>query len=189
MTERNNTCVASAMQRRHENFMQLLELTYEEFDYDFSKVRFNKDTDSVVKIKCPRCGWINTKAKKLLAGRGCTTCNRDSLMDQGAMIYIIHCHDDHEEFYKVGITTKSMELRFPDRGAMPYQYDVLSLQNGDRKKLYKFESILLNLLKEFRYKPQKYFNGHTECFSNIDAIRQRFNIFDAFGIDTFKCAV
>lgn len=189
MTERNNTCVASAMQRRHQNFMQLLELTYEEFDYDFSKVAFNKDLDSLVRIKCPKCGWIRTKAKKLLAGRGCTNCNRDSLMDHGAMIYIIHCYDEHEDFYKIGITTKSMELRFPDRSTMPYQYDVLSLQNGDRKKLYKFENLLLNQLKEFQYLPRKTFAGRTECFSNIDMIRRKFNIFDAFGIDTFKCAV
>ena len=74
MTERNNTCVASAMQRRHQNFMKLLELTYEDFNYDFSQVRFNKDVDSLVRIRCPRHGWINTKAKKLLAGRGCVSC-------------------------------------------------------------------------------------------------------------------
>lgn len=38
MTERNNTCVASAMQRRHQNFMKLLELTYEDFNYDFLRL-------------------------------------------------------------------------------------------------------------------------------------------------------
>ena len=52
MTVRNNTCVATAMQRRHQNFMKLLELTYEDFDYDFSRVVFDKDVDSTVEIKC-----------------------------------------------------------------------------------------------------------------------------------------
>lgn len=189
MTERNHTCVASAMQRRHQNFMKLLELSYEEFDYDFSQVKFNKDLDSRVRIKCPVYGWINTVAKKLLAGRGCVKCNRPSLMDHGAMIYIIHCFDDVEDFYKIGITTKSLELRFPDPTRMPYNYEVLSLQNGDRKKLYCFENLLLNKLKDFQYLPRKMFAGRTECFSNIDPIRKEFNIFDAFGIDTFKCAV
>ncbi|RYL25097.1 GIY-YIG nuclease family protein [Acinetobacter piscicola] len=189
MTVRNNTCVTTARQLRHQNFMKLLELTYEDFDYDFSKVVFDKDLDSFVRIKCPKCGWIRTKAKKLLAGRGCTTCNSGSLMDQGAMIYIIRCYDQHEEFYKIGITTKSMENRFPDRSSLPYEYDVLSLQNGDRKKLYRFENLLLKLLSKYKYKPKKEFAGQTECFSNIDLIRQKFNIFDAFGIDSFKRAV
>ena len=53
MTERNNTCVASAMQRRHQNFMKLLELTYEDFNYDFSQVRFDRGVDSLVRIHCP----------------------------------------------------------------------------------------------------------------------------------------
>ena len=189
MTERNNTCVASAMQRRHQNFMKLLELTYEDSDYDFSKVRFDNDVNSLVKIHCPKHGWVNTKAKKLLAGRGCVSCNHESLMDNGAMIYIIRCYDDQEEFYKIGITTKSMEVRFPNKSSLPYEYDVLALQNGDRKKLYKFETLLLRLLKKYKYKPKKSFAGETECFSNISPIREMFNIFDVFGIDSFKRAV
>lgn len=189
MTVRNNTCVATAMQLRHQNFMKLLELTYEDFNYDFSQVRFDKDVDSLVRIHCPKHGWINTKAKKLLAGRGCVECNQGSLMDQGAMIYIIRCYDEHEEFYKIGITTKSMDVRFPDRSRLPYDYDVLTLQNGDRKKLYRFESLLLRLLRKYRYQPKKRFNGQTECFSNIEPIRKKFNIFDVFGIDSFKRAV
>ena len=189
MTVRNNTCVATAMQRRHQNFMKLLELTYEDFKYDFSRVVFDKDVDSTVQIKCPKHGWVNTRAKKLLAGRGCTACNDLSLMDQGAMIYIIRCYNEQEEFYKIGITTKSLETRFPDISSLPYKFDVLSLQNGDRKKLYKFEKVLLALLRKYRYKPKKEFCGHTECFSNIEIIRHRFNIFDAFGVDSFKRAV
>lgn len=189
MTERNNTCVASAMQRRHQNFMKLLELTYEDFNYDFSQVRFDKDVDLLVRVRCPRHGWINTKAKKLLAGRGCVSCNTESLMDQGAMIYIIRCFDSQEEFYKIGITTKSIEQRFIFPALMPYEYEVLSLQNGDRKKLYKFEALLLRLLKKYKYKPKKSFTGQTECFSNIEPIRKKFNIFDVFGIDSFKRAV
>ncbi|NTY98688.1 hypothetical protein FCH30_15965 [Acinetobacter radioresistens] len=189
MTVRNNTCVATAMQRRHQNFMKLLELTYEDFEYDFSKVVFNKDVDSLVKIKCPKHGWVRTRAKKLLAGRGCIACNEESLLDHGAMIYVIRCYDDQEEFYKIGITTKSLDVRFPDRSGLPYDYDVLSLQNGDRKKLYKFEAMILRLLKKYRYTPKKPFRGRTECFSNIDLIRQKFHIFDAFGVDSFKRAV
>lgn len=189
MTERNNTCVASAMQRRHQNFMKLLELTYEDFNYDFSRVVFDKDVDSIVQIKCPKHGWVNTRAKKLLAGRGCTACNDLSLMDQGAMIYIIRCYNEQEEFYKIGITTKSLATRFPDSSSLPYEFDVLSLQNGDRKKLYQFETLLKRLLNKYRYVPKKEFKGRTECFSSIEIIRRRFNIFDAFGVDSFKRAV
>lgn len=189
MTVRNITCVATAMQRRHQNFMKLLELTYEDFGYDFSRVVFDKDIESTVEIKCPKHGWIRTRAKKLLAGRGCVACNEESLMDQGAMIYLIRCYDEQEEFYKIGITTKSLEARFPDNSRLPYKFDVLSLQNGDRKKLYRFETLLLRLLKKYRYTPKKEFCGRTECFSNIDLIRQKFNIFDAFGVDSFKRAV
>ena len=105
------------------------------------------------------------------------------------MIYIIRCFDSQEEFYKIGITTKSIEQRFIFPALMPYEYEVLSLQNGDRKKLYKFETLLLRLLKKYKYKPKKSFTGQTECFSNIEPIREMFNIFDVFGIDSFKRAV
>lgn len=53
----------------------------------------------------------------------------------------------------------------------------------------KFETLLLRLLKKYKYKPKKEFAGQTECFSNISPIRERFNIFDVFGIDSFKRAV
>ena len=132
---------------------------------------------------------MNTRAKKLLAGRGCTACNDLSLMDQGAMIYIIRCYNEQEEFYKIGITTKSLATRFPDSSSLPYEFDVLSLQNGDRKKLYQFETLLKRLLNKYRYVPKKEFKGRTECFSSIEIIRRRFNIFDAFGVDSFKRAV
>jgi len=36
--------------------MKLLELTYEDFDYDFSRVVFDKDVESTVEIKCPKHG-------------------------------------------------------------------------------------------------------------------------------------
>lgn len=188
MTVRNNTCAADAMQRQHENFMHLLHLAYEDFDYDFSRVKFNKGIDSTVQIRCPKHGWINTRAKKLLAGRGCITCNEKSLMDHGAMVYIIRCFDENEDFYKIGITTKSVDKRFCYPSSLPYNYEILSLQNGDRKKLYNFEKLLHEELRELRYIPKKYFTGATECFSNIMPIRNKYNIFDVFGIDTFKCA-
>lgn len=73
------------------------------------------------------------------------------------MIYLIRCYDEQEEFYKIGITTKSLELRFPDNSRLPYKFDVLSLQNGDRKKLYRFETLLLRLLQKYRYTPKKHF--------------------------------
>ena len=63
------------------------------------------------------------------------------------------------------------------------------MQNGDRKKLYQFETLLKRLLNKYRYTPKMGFIGRTECFSNIEIIRQRFNIFDVFGVDSFKRAV
>ena len=43
--------------------------------------------------------------------------------------------------------------------------------------------------KKYKYKPKKSFTGQTECFSNTEPIREMFNIFDVFGIDSFKRAV
>ena len=134
MTERNITCAADAMQRQHENFMKLCELSYEGFGYDFSLTRFTKGIKSIVEVGCPKHGRFRTRAKKLLAGRGCIKCNQDSLMDHDAMIYVVKCYNEDESFYKIGVTTKTMHERLGEYSVFPYKYEVLSLLTGDRKK-------------------------------------------------------
>lgn len=187
MTVRNNTCAADAMQRQHENFMKLCELSYEGFGYDFSLTKFKSGIRSVVEVVCPKHGVFRTRAKKLLAGRGCTACNDQSLMDHDGMVYVIRCQGNNEMFYKVGITTKTLDVRFGERNLMPYEYEVLSLFTGDRKKLYKFEAILKRKLKQFSYKPKIDFAGSsTECFSSIEPIRDKIEVSSIISVDLFK---
>lgn len=65
MTERNNTCVASAMQRQTENFFKLASMVHEGSNLDFSNVNFS-GFDSFIKINCKVHGKTQIVARQVL---------------------------------------------------------------------------------------------------------------------------
>lgn len=85
-----------------------------------------------------------------------------------ARLYVIHCFDDSESFYKIGITTKSVKDRFSGRKQMPYEYTELFSITGEGGFIYDLETRMHKLLKSKLYSPKLTFGGSaTECFSEI----------------------
>lgn len=108
---------------------------------------------------CPTCknennGWTRLKFKK-----HCLK-NKNGL----GIFYIIRCFDENEEFYKFGITSRSVKKRYSVKRDMPYKYEVIQEFSGLPENIWDFEKYLKQNTREFKYKPIKDFPGSfTEC--------------------------
>lgn len=125
---------------------------------------YQKATHHISKVGCPHCaseitGWSRGSFRK--------ACNGDL-----GVLYVIECHNDTELFFKIGITSKSVQLRFKDIRKMPYQYTELFTISGESDDIYNLEKKLHAKLKQARYNPIIDFNGKTECFSTIEPIKE-----------------
>ena len=236
MTERNNTCVASAMQRQTENFFKLASMVHEGSNLDFSSVKF-KGFDSFIKINCKVHGKTQMVARQVLGGRGCNGCRLQDYFNKEAKskfgdkydiskvvfksledfveigcdvhgfvkqqaasflrigckecnpknrgtskrkyaetclkrhgnksnFYIIKCYSDSEVFYKIGISASGIETRYGS-GRIPYKYEVIKTIGGMASEIWELEKQAHRALSRHKYKPNKYFAGHTECFKTI----------------------
>ena len=84
-------------------------------------------------------------------------------MQGKARLYVIRCWSDDEEFYKVGITTKSIKHRFSGK-YFPYQYEIKQEIIDDAKNIWNLEKVINRLAKNFQYTPKQSFHGVTECY-------------------------
>lgn len=110
--------------------------------------------------------------------KGCPSCKRENLgflresfinscRGKIALIYLLKIKNDNEEFYKIGITNRSVKKRFERKKEMPYEYEILyTRQNGDYPEyIFDTEVFILNKYNCYKYSPKITFAGHTECFN------------------------
>lgn len=116
------------------------------------------------KINCPECvsrntGWTRTSWKNSCEGKI-------------AKLYVIKCFDREEEFYKIGITNRTLEERFYHHSIFPYEYTIEYLIESEEDPIYiyELERLLHGLHKDVKYIPNKVFPGSTECFYEIKNI-------------------
>jgi len=113
---------------------------------------------------CPRCSY-----DKMYGSYNKTIANRhiEEWLKEKAIIYIINCYNNNENFYKIGITTRSTKERFCRTKEMPYNYKiVLEICTNLYDAVY-LEQELHYDNKNYKYEPLIHFEGHTECFSKI----------------------
>ncbi|HAV6204968.1 TPA: hypothetical protein JI303_06520 [Acinetobacter baumannii] len=148
--------------------------------FNYEKVRY-KNHRTQVDIICRIHGVFKQKPKDHLMGSGCKWCcaevigfNRSKYIKVSqnyngkAKLYIIKCFNDDEVFYKVGITVTPIEQRY-SKGAMPYEYEVVSIVEDEAGFVWDLEKRLHSLMKDIRYVPKQNFGGYTECFKAIPA--------------------
>lgn len=154
--------------------------------YDYSKVNYTSFHDKV-EIICPEHGSFFQTAVHITAKQGCNVCsyqdqeggyglkrfeNNPELKDRPGILYLIECSSPTEKFFKVGITSKTIERRFA--GQLPYEFTIIAATPGTMLELFQLEQQLKKTYKSFKYRPEIKFSGHTECLS-IDS-----PILDAF---------
>lgn len=139
-----------------------------------------------VKILCKKHGYFEQAPWSHIKGHGCLKCsheysgfNRKAFIKQCnknnrgyGFLYVIQCRKGKEQFYKIGITSRSLEAGFSSITIMPYDYDVEYLIEDRGEFVYDLEDRLHNLLKTNRHKPSISFAGDTECFTDIKPIER-----------------
>lgn len=150
--------------------------------YDYSKsVYVNSKTKTT--IICPRHGEFKQIPNSHLLGYGCEKCNFTSYWRRSEYIkkakgrlcifYTIRCFNEEEEFYKIGITMRSVKERYCS-SAMPYEYEVISEVKGSAGFVWDLEKEEKIKLKKFKYRPKIYFGGSkTECFTKYNNIERQ----------------
>ena len=148
--------------------------------YDYSLTVYN-GARAKVKIICKKHGVFEQTARNHTNSKqGCPTCGKEingwtktnfinlcKKNNKGyGIFYVLKCFNDNEEFYKIGITSKSIHERYRRKDAMPYSYEIIQEFQLEAEIIYNLEKIFKNRLKDLQYIPNIFFDGFTECFIN-----------------------
>lgn len=146
--------------------------------YDYSLVDY-KSSNKKIKIICPVHGeFEKLYGTHVLKEEGCPYCMEEtnyffkskvSNNTQDVNLYVLKCFNETENFYKIGITSKTdIKLRFNNLRNLPYNYEVLYFNQFKLDLTCYLEKFLHKKYKEFKYKPLKSFHGQYECFTSVD---------------------
>ena len=167
--------------------------------YDYSLLPENYVTTQPVSIICPIHGIFQQAVDVHRTGRGCALCGTKTRTDnrvkngsfsgwatgrfeaaatkkQFAILYLIKCFNEHEQFFKVGVTSKRrLHDRFSGKTHMPYRYEViLEVRGADGAAFSQIEKRLKQNHFAFKYSPWLLFPGYSECFSLQSGIDKAF---------------
>jgi len=122
---------------------------------------FQKVENHIRTIGCPNCGKINNYSKSQWVERG---------KNKEGIFYVIKCFNKNEEFYKIGITFKTVKQRYYK---LPYNYEIiLEIKSNNLAYIWELEKSNKSLGFENKYIPKIEFGGSkTECFSIIDFLK------------------
>ena len=146
--------------------------------YDYSKIEYINNNTKVT-IICKDHTFEQTP-RSHLEGKGCKSCNLKSGFKRSSFIknsinnesifYIIKCFNETEEFYKIGITNKSVKQRYKDKINMPYTYETIKEIKDESSKIWDLENNLKKNLKS-KYLPFIKFSGCIqECYLDLNEI-------------------
>ena len=149
--------------------------------YIYSEAVYTKAINKI-KIICPEHGIFEQVAIYHLTGNGCPECALEfatgfkksqfikvANKNKKALLYVIKCYNNKEEFIKIGITTLDIKTRYPNQKRLPYSYQILKEIEETPDFIYDKEKELHRLCKPFKYQPLIPFDGQTECF-NMDCL-------------------
>lgn len=162
---------------KQDEFLQRCALKHSnKYDYSLSIYEGQRKK---IKIICPDHGVFEQTAHThlvsgcLKCGKGLTGWKRSDFIklsrnyhDGRSLLYVIKLVGNNEEFYKVGITNHDVDFRFRGK-SLPYSLSVVTSLKGEAGWVWDMEKKLHKTLKSYKYKPEKHFDGHTECFLSI----------------------
>ena len=94
-------------------------------------------------------------------------CNKNLKGD--GILYILKFTNlkTNQEFLKIGITSKSIEERYPKYLYKNYKYESLYIIKSDAEFIFKAEQSIHKRFFDFKLKVNKDFQGYSECY-NLD---------------------
>jgi hypothetical protein len=144
--------------------------------YDYSSTVYGGYT-TLLTIICEQHGPFLQKPVNHLSGNGCQICGRiqklgrydetyfkcnPSKKETPSVLYLVHIQESGDSFYKIGITTRSVNKRFS--GKIQKLMPILTMQTT-LYQAFRLEQHILNTLGHYKHQPMRKFNGHTECLS------------------------
>ena len=151
--------------------------------YDYSKVHYENYTTHIL-ITCLTHGDFAQTPAGHLAGKGCSTCGNETntlgetlfnIKKQRkylpGVLYVLELFDDDEHFFKIGITSNSVKVRYKTASLMPYDFEVLLEADIGLIEAFEQEQFIIREYSNTKYIPKKTFKGMTECF-NINPIAE-----------------
>lgn len=155
---------------------QSKEIHGDEFNYE--KVKYTNN-DTPITIICSIHGDFNMLPKEHLIGSKCPKCARNNSgfsfqkwsnfnKDNQALLYVLNCFNENENFIKIGITTSSVENRYKGVRRMPYKYTVVKEMKVSRELIWQTEKQIKKEITTL-YNPLLKFKGSvTECFETTE---------------------
>lgn len=87
------------------------------------------------------------------------------------ILYLLLCYDDHESFYKIGITSLSVESRYHSTDKLFYDYDIIWEIEGPSGFIWDCEFSVKSKISKNLYVPEVWNRRFsTECFIDINLI-------------------
>lgn len=147
--------------------------TYENFNYKKAKIKsfitcsihgdFLCSPDNHLQGKgCPDCAKVHSKFITSKSFK--SFCNKNLKGD--GILYILKFINlrTNQEFLKIGITSKSIEKRYPKYLYKNYKYETLYIIKSDSEFIFKAEQSIHKEFFDFKLKVNKDFQGHSECY-------------------------
>lgn len=144
--------------------------------YDYSKVEYIGSKNKVI-IGCRQHGDFEQIPGRHIEGGGCPRCALNSkgfgrshaikkAKGKICTFYILRCFNENEEFYKIGITMRTIIERYNTPVKMPYNYQIISEVYGEGGSIWDLELSEKRKLINFHYLPKIEFAGaKKECFT------------------------
>lgn len=170
----------------YERSSQVQRLTNEEFVqraekqhnglYTYPNLSYGGLSKTII-AHCYDHGDFEQNAGNHLAGKGCGRCadeikalfgktvaqHRKDGTDVAGRLYVLHMFSDDEQFFKIGITSKTIQTRWKSLGDI-YDYEVLADLPMGIVRAWSIEQEFLRQHEKHKYDPKIYFGGVTECF-------------------------
>ena len=146
--------------------------------YDYSLFTPCKAKDKI-KIICPIHGKFEQQPYNHLMKKGCYKCSKEQnafsksgftkiAKNKECIFYILKCFNEKEQFYKIGITSRTVQERYKNKKEMPYNYEIIKEYKSTALDIWELENRFKINFKENLYSPEiKFAGSKTECFTLI----------------------
>lgn len=135
-------------------------------------------SNSLIVCECTLHGIFNIKFHHLKENRICPKCNKDKIKNPFkketfinfcnknniGIFYILECFNEEEKFYKIGITSRTIQERYKSKKEMPYSYNIILELKLNPEVCWNLEKYILKNYKDYKYTPNIVFAGIKECF-------------------------